>query len=179
MYTLDLQHAYASHWILSESLYTKEARFSLKPFQGRYYPVHLRWSWQNIPSGYTPKEDPDHVIRMDVSDIPAFQTEDYMPPPNELKSRVDFVYDTELANEDPDQFWKRIGKARNEALDKFIGKQKAMEQADAQIISSSDSSDTKLRKIYDRVQQFRNTSYEVQKTAQEEKRDKEKVNENV
>jgi hypothetical protein len=64
-------------------------------------------------------------------------------------------------------------------LDKFIGKQKAMEQAVAQIVSPNDSPNTKLRKIYDRVQQFRNTSYEVRKTEQEEKRDKEKVNENV
>jgi len=179
MYTLDLQHAYSSHWILSESLYTKEARFSLKPFQGRYYPVHIRWSWQNIPSSYAPKEDPDHLIRMNVTDIPAFQTEDYMPPPNELKSRVDFVYYTELMNENPDEFWKRIGKTRNEALEKFIDKHKAMEQAVGQIVSAGDSPDTKLRKIYDRVQQFRNTSYEVRKSEQEEKRDKEKVNENV
>ena len=37
----------------------------------------------------------------------------------------------------------------------------------------------KLRKIYDRVQQVRNTSYELWKTEQEEKRDKEKVAENV
>jgi hypothetical protein len=179
MYTLDLQHAYSSHWILSESLYTKEARFSLKPLQGRYYPVHLRWSWQNVPSGYSPKEDPDRVIRMNVTDIPAFQTEDYMPPPNELKSRVDFVYDTELVNENPDEFWKRIGKTRNEVLEKFIDKHKAMEQAVGQIVSAGDSPDTKLRKIYDRVQQIRNTSYEIQKTEQEEKRAKEKVNENV
>jgi hypothetical protein len=37
----------------------------------------------------------------------------------------------------------------------------------------------KLRKIYDRVQQLRNTSYEVEKTEQEQKRAKEKTVENV
>ncbi len=49
-----------------------------------------------------------------------------------------------------------------------------MEQAVAQIVSPNDSQDVKLRKIYDRVQQIRNTSYEVRKTEQEEKREKEK-----
>ena len=178
-YTLDLQHAYSSHWILSESIYTRAAQFSLKPFVGRYFPVHLRWSWHNLPSGSQPKEDPQGVIRMDAKDIAAFQTEDYMPPPNELKSRVDFNYETETADRDPDLFWKRVGKKRNDLLESFIGKQKAMEQAVAQIIAPADSPDTKLHKIYDRVQQVRNTSYELRKTEQEEKRDKEKVNENV
>jgi len=54
-----------------------------------------------------------------------------------------------------------------------------MEQAVAQIVGPADSPETKLHKIYDRVQQVRNTSYEIRKTQQEEKRDKEKVNENV
>ena len=49
----------------------------------------------------------------------------------------------------------------------------------AQIVSPNDSQDVKLRKIYDRVQQIRNTSYEVRKTEQEEKRAKEKPAENV
>ena len=178
-YTLDLQHAYSSHWILSESIYTRAAQFSLKPFVGRYFPVHLRWSWHNLPSGSQPKEDPQGVIRMDAKDIAAFQTEDYMPPPNELKSRVDFNYETETADRDPDLFWMRVGKKRNGLLESFVGKQKAMEQAVAQIIAPADSPDTKLHKIYDRVQQVRNTSYELRKTEQEEKRDKEKVNENV
>lgn len=178
-YTLDLQHAYSSHWILSESIYTKAAQFSLKPFVGRYYPVHLRWSWHNLPPDSVPKEGPNGIIRMDAKDIAAFQTEDYMPPPNELKSRVDFIYETEMPDRDPEQFWKRVGKKRNGLLESFVGKQRAMEQAVAQIITPADSPETKLHKIYDRVQQVRNTSYELRKTEQEEKRDKEKANENV
>ena len=178
-YTIDLQHAYNSEWILSEPLYTKSARFSLRPYKSSFVPINLRWSWQNIPSGSAPKEGPDRVIRMDVADIPAFQTEDFMPPPNELKSRVDFLYETELPDRDPDAFWKRIGKKRNEALESFVGKRKAMEQAVSEIVSPNDPPEVKLRKIYDRVQQVRNTSYESRKTEQESKREKEKPVENV
>jgi hypothetical protein len=64
-------------------------------------------------------------------------------------------------------------------LEGFIGKRKAMEQAVGQIVSPSDSQEVKLRKIYDRVQQIRNTSYELEKTEQEEKRAKEKAVDNV
>jgi hypothetical protein len=49
----------------------------------------------------------------------------------------------------------------------------------AQIVSPTDPPEVKLRKIYERVQQMRNTSFEVQKTEQEEKREKEKEPTNV
>jgi hypothetical protein len=102
-----------------------------------------------------------------------------MPPANEVKSRVDFIYSEDSVEKDPKAFWKKVDKKRNDQLESFIGKRKAMEDAVGQIVSPSDSPETKLRKIYDRVQQVRNTSYELRKTEQEEKRDKEKVAENV
>jgi len=180
-YTTDLSEymLYDSHWILSDELFTKKAQFSLKPYKGTYQMFSLRWSWQGLPPGAVPKEAPDHIIRMEANNIPAFQTEDYMPPQDELKSRVDFIYEEGFAAKDQDSFWKQVGRTRNGQLESFIGKRKAMEQAVAQIVSPNDSQDVKLRKIYDRVQQIRNQSYEVQKTAQEQKRAKEKPAENV
>jgi len=180
-YTVDLSewYIYDSHWILSEGLFTKNAQFSLKPYKSSYITVNLRWVWQGLPPGAAPKEGPDHVVRMEANNIPAFQEEDFMPPPNELKSRVDFIYDQELYEPDPGKFWKRTGKKMNGNLEDFVGKRKAMEQAVQQIVAAGDSPEMKLRKIYDRVQQIRNTSYEIRKTEQEEKRDKEKPTENV
>ncbi len=181
-YTFDVGEnvLFDSHWILSDELFTKKAQFSLKPYPGTYVQYSVSWSWQRLPPGTDPpKQGPDHVIRMEARNIPAFQTEDFMPPPNELKSRVDFIYEEGVGETDQARFWKQVGKKRNDQLESFIGKRKAMEQAVAQIVSSNDSQDVKLRKIYDRVQQIRNTTYELQKTEQEEKRAKEKPVENV
>ena len=102
-----------------------------------------------------------------------------MPPFNELKSRVDFVYSRAPLGNDTDAFWKKQGKELNEWLEAFTNKHQAMQQAAAQIVSPEDSPEGKLRKIYVRVQQLRNKSYEDQKTQQEEKRDKEKDIKNV
>jgi regulator of replication initiation timing len=182
MYTLDSNEytLFDSHWILNDELFTKKAQFSLKPFLGTGYVTYsLRWTWQGLPSGAAPKEGPDHIIRMEADNIPAFQTEDYMPPENELKARVDFIYEEGFPEKDQTSFWRNFGKKRNGQLESFIGKRKAMEQAVAQIVSPNDSQDVKLRKLYDRVQQIRNKSYEVQKTEQEAKREKEKPVENV
>jgi hypothetical protein len=180
-FTMDLGEymLFDSHWILSDELFTKKAQFSLKPYKGTYQAFSLRWSWQGLPPGAVPKEGSDHIIRMEANNIPAFQTEDYMPPAEELKSRVDFIYEEGFAAKDQDSFWKQVGRTRNGQLESFIGKRKAMEQAVAQIVSPNDSQEVKLRKIYDRVQQIRNKSYEVQKTEQEQKRAKEKPAENV
>ena len=180
-YTYDLKEhfVYSSNWILSEELFTKKARFSLKPYKSTYVPINLRWSWHDLPPGAGPKEGPDHIVRMEAENIPAFQTEDFMPPENELKSRVDFVYTEELPEKDADSFWMKLGKKRNGQLESFVGKRKTMEEAVAQIVSPNDPPEVKLRKIYDRVQALRNTSYELRKTEQEEKREKEKIAENV
>lgn len=169
-----------SHWFLSEELFTKKATFSLRPFVGNEDNVFaLRWSWNSLPPGSTPKQGSDHIVRMDAVNIPAFETEDYMPPADELKSRVDFVYEEGFADKDADAYWKRIEKKWRGDSDGVVNKRGAMEQAVSQIVAAGDSPETKLRKIYDRVQQLRNTSYEEQKTEQEQKRAKEKAADNA
>jgi hypothetical protein len=183
-YTYDLrEHSlFESHWIISDNLFTRSARFTLKPYQTQVYlgaNMGLRWTWKGLPPGITPKQGPDRVVRMDMQNIPAFQEEDFMPPPYEVKSHVDFIYEDEFLETVPDQYWRHVNKKRYDALEGFVGKRKAMEDAVNQIVSPSDPPEVKLRKIYDRVQQIRNTSFEVQKSAEELKRDKERPVENV
>lgn len=167
---------YDSHWILSDELFTKHAKFSLKPNPN----LAVRWSWQGLPPGAPgPKKADGNFIRLEAENIPAFQAEDYMPPANELKSRVDFVYGEDFVELDPAKFWKKQGKKLYDKVESFVGKRKAMEQAAAQIVSANDPPEMKLQKIYARVQQFRNTSYELRKSEQEQKREKHKDVNNV
>jgi len=158
-----------AHWILAEELYTRSAKFSLKPL----IQFAIRWSWPlGLPQGTNPPKDEHGLIHMETQNIPAFQIEDYMPPENELKTRVDFVYSEGNDEKEPEKFWKKEGKTRNDRVEGFVGKRKAMEQAVAQIVATSDSPETKLQKIYARVQQIRNLSFEAEKTEQEQKREK-------
>lgn len=179
-YTLDLSehYVYDSHWILSDELFTKHAKFSLNPYTESG--MSVRWTWQGLPQGTNPpSEGNNRVVRLEAMNIPAFKTEDYMPPANELKARVDFTYSTEPYTKDVTQFWKKRGKKLSDSVESFIGKRKAMETTVAQIVAATDSPEIKVHKIYDYVQKLRNTSYEVQKTEQQRKRDKEKPASNV
>src|SRR4051812_42008337 len=102
-YTEDLSEHYVfdSHWILSNELFTRYAKFSLNPYTSDYATIHLRWTWNKLPPGTkAPAEAPNHVITMEANDIPPFQSEDYMPPENEMKSRVDFIYSDDMFERD-------------------------------------------------------------------------------
>src|SRR6202166_1311870 len=142
MNQLNERYVFDSHWIVSEELFTKYAKFSLKPSD--YFPV--RFSWQGLPPGVAPKNERG-LVHLKSNNIAAFQTEDYMPPQNELKARVDFVY-SEDSEMQADKFWKKEAKKANGEVESFIGKRKAMEQAVAQIVSPSDTPEVKLQKIY-------------------------------
>jgi len=177
-YMIDFAEYYVfnSNWVLSDDLFSKRAKFTLKPY-GEWA---LQWSWPNgLPEGAKPPVNEAKLIHMEAQDIPAFQVEDDMPPEGAMRFRVDFIYSEEGFEKEPDKFWKRQGKKMNDAAESFVNKRKAMEQAVGEIVSPSDPADIKLRKIYARVQKIRNTSYEIEKTAQEQKRAKEKESNNA
>jgi hypothetical protein len=170
-------YIYNSRWILSDDLFTRKALFTLLPYS-RWF---VRWSWPaGLPTGTAPpKEDPDKIIRMHAVNVPAFHEEDYMPPANELKYRVDFIYSEDSFENNEDKFWRNFGKKQYGRAEGFVSKHKAVDEAVAGLISASDSPEEKLHKFYTRCQQLRNLSYEPFKTEEEAKRAKLKSVENV
>jgi hypothetical protein len=158
-----------SRWLLSQDLFTRHAVFSLKP-SGDFA---LRWSWPlGLPEGTKPPLRDRNLITLETRDVPAFVTEEYMPPEDLMKFRVDFIYETqESAQADLDKYWKAFGKRTHKALAKFVRDSRAMKEAVATIVQPNDSPETKVRKIYARVQQLRNLSFERSKTEQEIKRE--------
>jgi Domain of Unknown Function with PDB structure (DUF3857) len=173
-YRLELRSGYVSdsHWLLSQDLFTQHAKFSLNPYRG----FTLRYSW---PQGLPPNTDPpsqqrNGMIRLETRDVPAFVTEEYMPPENQLKYRVNFIYedDTLHAERDPEVFWQKFAKRRLGEIDKFLNQRRAMTDALAHIVEPGDSQDTKLHKIYERTQRLRNLTFERAKSQQESERER-------
>jgi hypothetical protein len=166
---LEAGYIFDSHWILSEELFTKHAKFSFK----KYTVFALRYSWpMGLPAGTDPPKNEHDVIRLETNDVPAFQVEDYMPPANELKYRVDFIYNTDPHPEkDCEKFWKQGGERWYREVQDFVDRRKAMEQIVSQIVRPNDAPEVKLRKIYARTQQIRNVWFEREKSEQELKRE--------
>ena len=139
---------YFSQWVISMDLFTKKAEFSLKPYER--FPV--QWSWPaGLPEGTNaPVDGSDHVIRMTSVNVPAFQVEDHMPPEDEVKYRIVFVYSEDGFETDADKFWRKFGKKQFDQTEKFMDRRKAMEQALGEIVAPGDSAEVKLKKIYAR-----------------------------
>jgi hypothetical protein len=167
---LDAAYVFDSKWLLADDLYTRHARFSLRPNQ--YFT--LRWSWpMGLPPGTAPPVNSRGMVRLEVNDVPAFVTEEFMPPEDEIRQRVTFEYSSPEGNaeREPDAYWKRVARESWREIDHFVGNERAMKAALAEIVGPGDSPEQQLRKAYARVQQLRNLSFEREQTEQESKRE--------
>jgi hypothetical protein len=171
-------YVYNSQWILSQDLFTRDAKFLLAAYHG----VPMRYSWPfGLPPDTAPPTTRGTKIVLETHNVPAFITEEFMPPQNELKYRVNFIYEfgDDHAEKDSDAFWQKYAKRKYRAIEKFVDRSHVMTEALSHFIQPSDIPSVKVQKIYARVQQIRNLSYEREKSEQEADRDKIKKRDDV
>ncbi len=159
-----------SRWLISDDLFTRRAVFSLRPADN----FLLRWSWPlGLPPDTAPPEKQRGVIRLETHDVPAFVTEEYMPPENAMKFRVQFIYEGDASDQkDEGAYWKAFAKRSNTMIQRFVKSDASLQQEVARLVQPGDSAEIKARKLYARAQQIRNTSFERQATEAENRRDK-------
>jgi hypothetical protein len=169
-YSYYVNVVYDPAWIVQSDLFTRKAHFELNPARGAF----VRYNWF-LPANIKPEKKGERV-ELDMENVPAFQQEEFIPPEDSLKMRVEFFY----MDRDPGpDFWKDTGKDFYKSAEAFIGKHKAIAAEAERVAPPQDSSETRLRKLYARAQQVRNLSFEHQKTEQEVQRAKQKVNDNA
>lgn len=168
--TLRFGYIYDSRWVLSDDLFTRHAKFTLRPAEN----FLLRWSWPlGLPDGTKPPAKERGLIRLETRDVPAFVEEEFMPPENVMKYRVEFVYEGEESDQREEAaYWKAYGKRSNTNLQRFTKPSRAIEEEVARLVQPGDSVEAKARKFYARAQQLRNLTSERQATEQEEQREK-------
>ena len=105
----------------------------------------------------------------DISDVPPIPTDDWMPPLNSLKWRVEFYYTQYSTGA---EFWQSEGKRWVKETDHFASPSKALQQAAAQIVAPTDSEDQKARKLYEAVMKLDNASFTREKSDAERKKEK-------
>src|SRR5262249_11139224 len=97
----------------------------------------------------------------------AFQEEDFSPPANVLKWRVDFYYGTDKMNK-PQEFWKNEGKYWNRDISKFAVHSPVVTAGGNQTVGGTDTPEQKARKIYAFAQKIRNLNYTSEEGGMEE-----------
>ena len=162
-----------AQWVITEDLFTRRARFSLRPLPT----AELGWDTMGLPADSRPRKQNDGSWLLELTNVPAFTEEPFMPPERMLKSRVDVFY--VIGAGDPSFFWRSDGKQRALLFEKFIGDSKSLKRLVNETVASADSPETKLRKLYARAQQVRFVSFEPGKTVKEERRENLKDNNNA
>jgi hypothetical protein len=160
-----------SEWPLNMELFTRFAKFSMNPFTGPGIRVKYSWPAGLPPGAKEPDEQSDGIIRMEARNIPAFEAEDYMPPRNEIMQTVQFVYHAGTLENNPDKFWKDFARKEYGRVEGFVGKPEFLKRVTSETIPLNEPSEANLRKLYGRVQQFRNLSYELRKNAEQVKQE--------
>lgn len=171
-----------SAWSIQHDLYTIKEDFRMKPFSG-YLEGFEETGYQvstvygNMPSGLKP-EFKGKVYVMQAQNMPAFQSEGYMPPEEVFKPLIRFYYNSP-GLDNADRFWQDAGKTWNSKVEHFIGNHSEVATAATQAIGNESDSENKLRKLYARAQQIRNLTYERERTQEEMKKENLKENQNA
>jgi hypothetical protein len=154
------------HWTVQDDLFTKHAKFNFIPFSKAGYTVEdergdikdrVYYSLIGLPDKTEIKTTASNHMELELRDIPAFQEEDFAPPADMLKWRVNFYYTTDKAGK-PQEFWKSEGKFWTKEVNKFI-QSSAVAGAVRDVVTPSDSAEQKARKIYAFVQKIKNLSF--------------------
>jgi hypothetical protein len=148
---------YAPEWIVQKDLWQKRIHYKFIPFtsMSRFVVIDHDQSSRGVAwTTYLPKEwDVKNVrmpnnqdyVELDVSSVPAFIEEPYMPDSDQFKYHVRFYY--AVARNEND-YWKSEGKYWNKDVEHFLDKHSAVQEAVAKVVSPSDTPEQKARKIY-------------------------------
>ena len=161
----------AADWPVQHNLYVLHGHFTLLPVRG----ARVEYFAQGMKAGGLPV-DAEGRMTLDVENVPAFESEEYALPEEELKKKMMVYYSAGYYS--PDAYWTGYGNESAKNYEKFIGvkRSKAIDAEVARLLAPTDDDELKLRKLYDRAQLIRFLSYEDEKTGKESKRQNLKEN---
>ncbi len=167
----DSYWVYPTRWLLESDLPTRKAHFAFKPSPE----FACGWIWRNVANKVQPVQQKDKSITLDLTDIPAFEKEELMPPENEVRAQVEFFYQNSEIKKTED-YWKEQGKLWRSQAEDFMKKRGGVEREAASIVQGANTAEEKLHKLYTRVQQMTNLNYT---TEEQDAKAKRKENQNA
>lgn len=160
----------AAQWTVQGELFVRRAHFVLRPFSPR---THIEIRAIRL-KGVSPQPQPDGRVLMDVDNVPGVLQEEFSPPEGAMHGEVYLFYTVGFYSNEG--FWSALGREEFGQIEKFLSKSKVIQREAARLVGPNDSDETKLRKLYERVQQIRAISFEPLKTEKERERENLKPN---
>ena len=172
---------WAQRWVLQHDLYTVRQEFKFVPGAViyDYFGSGSRIAWIPLHTRDVEiKKINGNNAELEMQNVPAFVSEDSMPPRENYEPAVRFFYLSGEINSS-EKYWQEITRILHEFTENYLGNHKEVKEAAAQAIGSEQDPEKKLRLLYARAQQIRNLSYERERTEKELKKEKLKDNEGI
>jgi len=165
-------------WEIQNSYFIHKAHFMFHQFvgPGQYIPdgdggsLDRLMTSERLAAGTIVNYDKSkNTFTLDLTDIPAFPDEDWTPPLNTLKWRVEFYYTN---SKNPSQFWVTVGKNWAKTVEDFTHPTGTIKKAAEELVTPGDTNEQKARKLYTAVQKVDNTAFSRRKSDVERKKEK-------
>jgi hypothetical protein len=147
-----------------------------KPYlvHNAHYSFHPGSLWgltyvTNLGSVAKVVRDKNGAYTLDIGDVSPEPGDDWMPPINALRWRVDFFFNLFPTS---DAFWENAGKNWAAWVQDFTKPTGKIKDALAGIVAPDDSEQKKAEKIYAAVMKLENTAFTRQKSRAERKKEK-------
>ena len=157
---------FAPTWWIQQPYFVHKAHYSFHTnlsgsLQGLMYSTH-------IDSGEKVVKDKKDNLTLDIANVQPEPNEDWMPPMNTLRWRVDFYYTTFDSSK---EFWDRKCKSWASWILDFTNPTKEIKKTASELVAPGDSDEQKARKIYAAVQKLDNTSFSRNKSEVERRQE--------
>jgi len=152
-------------WQIQKPYFIHKAHYSFR--LGDY--VNMMYSTYVGPGG-PGVQNKKNVCSLDITDVPPEPSDDWMPPINTLRWRVEFFSNTGATT--GKEYWENQGKSWAEWVKEFTRPSGKIKDAAASIVDPGDSEEQKAQKIYTAVMKLENTAFTRRKSRAERKKEK-------
>jgi len=182
-YRLDIRYnddiVSSPEWTIQQPYFVHKAHYSFIPAGGGGTITNSRgqalnqimWTTSGVSNQSVIQDALGHFT-VNVTDVPALPSDDWMPPLNTLTWRVQFYYTWAHSGAD---FWDSEGKRWAKDSEHFANPSGALKEAVSKIVAPADTDEQKARKIYAAVMKLDNTRFTRRKSEAERKAEKLKV----
>src|SRR5436309_9140343 len=185
----DLKIPVRDAWDIQSELFTVKESLYYQPDTGKRYQSPTRPMFESggerISHVVLNMKDFKEKLResggdtgMELTNVAPFESEAFMPPENNFKPTVIF-FTGRVGKVDIDKEWLDLGKQYYEVYERYMAADRGVKEAALKAIGSETEPVMKLRKIYERVQQMRNLTFERPRTPEERKAEHIQRNNNV
>jgi transglutaminase-like putative cysteine protease len=153
-----------ARWPVEREIPVLREHYSIKPWRGPLALMYMSNATDVKPQAANGRYE------VDIHNVPAYVQEPLSPPEELIRQQITFYY--QVNENEKDKYWGDVSTALYKIVDDFVRPRAAVDAAAKAAIAGATTDEEKAKKLYARVQQVRNLTYEHQKSEQESKREK-------